>query len=285
MNNTIWDSVSKTDPKFTKNFKRGGGFGGTDINPAYRLKRMTEQFGICGVGWGWVTERVWREDYAGSAFVFAQVNVWTGDRVNLTGSQIGGTDASRTPDESYKMAITDALGKCFLALGVAADVYLGEFDSKYSRETATPQKQATQAPAQQAKPAPATPQKQAPAQPQETNHETVSNVPECPICTKEMYDNTGRKKTGWKGPAYKCKDKSCSGVIWQALPEPVKTTGKPSTDDIKIIKQICERLNDVTTQVAIDELRDYVMNQSEIVQREILPILSNMQQNSDMIPF
>ena len=284
MNNEIWESLSKTDPKFTKNFKRGGGFGGTDINPAYRLKRMTEQFGVCGVGWGWILEKTWREDYAGTPFTFAQCNVWTGDRLNLTGSQIGGTDASRTPDEAYKMAITDALGKCFLALGVCADVYLGEFDSKYSRETATPQKQATQAPAQPVKPAPKQPVKPAQAQPQETEHETATTVPECPICTKQMYDNTERKKTGWKGPAYKCKDKSCSGVIWHALPEPVKTTGKPSTDDITIIKEVCAALETIKTQAGIDKMRDYVMKQSAIVQREIIPILDGIN-IEDYAPF
>ncbi|MFH4181117.1 hypothetical protein WDA55_23970, partial [Acinetobacter baumannii] len=35
-------------------------------------------------------------------------------------------------DEGYKKAVTDALGVAFKAIGVAADVYLGNFDgSKY----------------------------------------------------------------------------------------------------------------------------------------------------------
>lgn len=36
----------------------------------------------------------------------------------------------------------------------------------------------------------------------------------CPVCNNsEMWDNRG-KKTNPKAPDYKCKDKSCTGVIW-----------------------------------------------------------------------
>lgn len=129
-----WEKLAKTDAKYTKKFTRKGGFSGTDINPAYRLKRMTEVYGEAGVGWGWVLEKTWRETFPSGDYVFAQVNLWTEKPSYLTGAQIGGTAIDRTPDEAYKMAITDALGKCMLALGVCADVYLGEFDSKYSRQ-------------------------------------------------------------------------------------------------------------------------------------------------------
>jgi len=152
MSSNIWDSLAVTDAKYTKAFKRSGGFSGTDINPAYRLKKMKDVFGICGEGWGWILEKTWREEFCGDAYVFAQVNVWTGNRANLTGAQIGGTQCNRTPDEAYKMAITDALGKCMLALGVCADVYLGEFDTKYSRESEQAKKATVPAKKEQAKP-------------------------------------------------------------------------------------------------------------------------------------
>lgn len=35
----------------------------------------------------------------------------------------------------------------------------------------------------------------------------------CPICGGEMWDNRERKRNP-KAPDYKCKDKSCEGVIW-----------------------------------------------------------------------
>jgi len=141
-NTKVWDYLSVTDPKYTKQFRRKGGFSGTDISPTFRQKVMTELFGVAGHGWGWEIERCWEANNC----VFVQLNVWTrlpGSEGNSTdgrgwvGSQIGGTEIGRTPDESYKMAVTDAFGKCCAALGVGADVYSGQFDdSKYQRSAA-----------------------------------------------------------------------------------------------------------------------------------------------------
>src|SRR5258708_43221 len=49
----LWDSVVKTDPAATKKFTKGGGFSGTAIKPYWLIKRATETFGVCGIGWGW----------------------------------------------------------------------------------------------------------------------------------------------------------------------------------------------------------------------------------------
>jgi hypothetical protein len=67
----------------------------------------------------------------------------TGEQ-HFTGPQWGGTelmrrrrDGTEEPnDEAFKMSVTDALGKCLLQLGLAADVHLGLFDdSKYREES------------------------------------------------------------------------------------------------------------------------------------------------------
>lgn len=134
-NLSIWQQLATTDKAFTKEFKRGGGFSGTDINPQWRMMRLTEVFGPVGTGWGYDVEKVWAETIGGEVYHFAMLRLWydqTGERA-YTGQQIGGTAAGRTPDEGYKMAITDALGKCASQLGLGADVYLGQFDGKYSR--------------------------------------------------------------------------------------------------------------------------------------------------------
>jgi len=145
----LWKQLSPVDKKATKNFKRAGGFSGTDINPQWRMKRMTEVFGPVGVGWGYEIQDRWRESVPhgdGETMVaFVQVRVWwtspdhdakgecdeESNRTfyRWTGPQIGGTSMKRTPDEAYKMAITDALGKCFAQLGLGADIYMGEFDN------------------------------------------------------------------------------------------------------------------------------------------------------------
>ncbi len=44
-NMKIWDQLKETPPKYTKNFKRSGGFEGTAINPTFATQRMTGIFG------------------------------------------------------------------------------------------------------------------------------------------------------------------------------------------------------------------------------------------------
>lgn len=138
----VWERLCETDPKYTKTFRRKGGFSGTDISPTWRQMLMTQEFGPCGHGWGWLLEKTWSEH----GCVFAQVNLWTlgeaternpGGTKCYTGAHIGGTEVGRTPDEAYKMAITDAFGKCCSALGIGADIYTGQFDSSKYREHMT----------------------------------------------------------------------------------------------------------------------------------------------------
>lgn len=143
-NLALWTRLKRTDPKATKPFQRAGGFRGTQIDPTWRLQIMTETFGPVGQGWGYdqtewtVVERM----------VFVCVKVWYRDpatgEVAWTGPQWGGTelvrrrrDGSEEPnDEAFKMSITDAVGKCLVQIGLAADVHMGQFDdSKYREES------------------------------------------------------------------------------------------------------------------------------------------------------
>jgi len=137
---TIWKRLFKTDSRFTKEFRRAGGFSGTDINPTYRMAVMTEEFGPCGLGWGWNIEDRWSEQFGDRCYAFVQCSIWykldygSEEVICTTGSQIGGTEYGRTPDEAYKMAVTDAIGKCMTSLGLSADIYMQQYDSKYQRE-------------------------------------------------------------------------------------------------------------------------------------------------------
>ena len=144
-NTALWDILKRTDPGATKPFQRAGGFRGTQIDPAWRLQMMTEVFGPVGFGWGW--EQV--EWTIAERMVFICARVWFSDPLNrerrfYTGPQWGGTEmvrrnrdgTERPDDECFKMSMTDAIGKCFLQLGLAADVYLGQYDdSKYREES------------------------------------------------------------------------------------------------------------------------------------------------------
>ena len=51
-----------------------GKFSGTDINPMWRIKALTEEFGPCGLGWYPEVKRMWREDTPdGAATVYCEV--------------------------------------------------------------------------------------------------------------------------------------------------------------------------------------------------------------------
>lgn len=130
-NTVIWNSWASTEPQYLKSFKKTGGFSGLSIDPVYRIRSLTERFGPCGIGWGFVQEDQWSDGGSGAYVVYVRGHLWymhEGERVQ-TMSHTGGTICDRAPDEAYKMAETDALGKCCLDLGMAADVYMGVHDS------------------------------------------------------------------------------------------------------------------------------------------------------------
>lgn len=132
----IWDKVCKTDPKFTKSFRRGN-TQLTDINPQHRLQVLTELFGPAGIGWGTTIHERWIDVWGSTQCAYVMLSIWyigENDVRHETPVQIGGTLLGESPDEIWKMSITDAVGKCCAMLGIAADVYLGVFDGKYRRE-------------------------------------------------------------------------------------------------------------------------------------------------------
>jgi hypothetical protein len=142
-NLALWRELGITNPDYTKQFDRGG-FSGTMIDPTWRMLRMTEVFGPVGKGWGWEELDCRIEN----GCVFIKVRAWYvppggGGEVLYTGPQWGGTELNAkrktgvvANDEAFKMSSTDALGKCLLSIGMAADVYLGLFDDAKYREVA-----------------------------------------------------------------------------------------------------------------------------------------------------
>lgn len=133
-NLAIWNALEKTDPNHTKGFNRAGGFKGTAIKPIWIIKRLTEQFGPCGVGWG-TGEPVFQVvPCEGEILVFCTVTVWHGSRENVL-CGVGGDkvqakrkDGHFCDDEAFKKAFTDAVNNAFKFIGVGADVHMGLFD-------------------------------------------------------------------------------------------------------------------------------------------------------------
>ena len=141
-NMTIWDAVKQPPPYALKQIGGGRLKGMTDVNPQWRYQVMTEQFGICGIGWKYIVKRVWNETIPdGQVFAFAEIDlcikagdIWRDPIPGIGGSMLVSKEATglHPTDEGYKMAITDALSVAMKMLGVGADVYAGRWDgSKY----------------------------------------------------------------------------------------------------------------------------------------------------------
>ena len=139
----IWNKVSKTDPKHTKQFSRAGGFKGTALKPIWVVKMLTEHFGPCGEGWGIGEPSFQVIEAAGEIMVYCTVSCWHGSPEN-TLYGVGGDkvmvkrqSGAFCDDEAFKKAFTDAVGNAFKFVGVGADIHMGQFDdSKYVAEVA-----------------------------------------------------------------------------------------------------------------------------------------------------
>jgi hypothetical protein len=150
-NTALWQAVEKTDPAFTKQFSRGGGFKGTATNATYLARKATEQFGPCGTGWG--VNVVDEEIITGAPHLGADGQVIAYDLIHKVRAclwyvrdgqrgeveQFGQTqivgknkNGFYTDEEAPKKSLTDAMSKCLSLLGFSADIHLGLYDdNKY----------------------------------------------------------------------------------------------------------------------------------------------------------
>lgn len=127
-----------------REFRREGGFSGTDINAMWRIKTLTRMFGPAGIGWYTETTKRWTETYDnGEMKAYCDIVLYIRDPdtgewskpITGTGgnsvllSRSGGVRAN---DEVYKMAETDALGSACKKLGIGASVYWSSDRTKYT---------------------------------------------------------------------------------------------------------------------------------------------------------
>lgn len=140
-NMTLYERYAQPPKDALKAFSNGK-FSGTDINPMWRIKALTEAFGPCGLGWYTEVKRMWREDTPdGAATVYCEVLLyvkyegeWSKPIAGIGGNTLTRVtkNGSSTTDEAYKMAYTDALGIACKALGFGADIWWKSNDTKYT---------------------------------------------------------------------------------------------------------------------------------------------------------
>lgn len=142
MDNMKFYELSRKVPEEAQKQFNNGSFSGTDINPMWRIKKMTEMFGPCGVGWYYeiVSERA--EEHHNMTMAIVDINLyikvdgeWSKPIPGTGGNTLvkSTSKGQKASDEGYKMALTDALSVACKALGVGADIYFSKDKTKYTQ--------------------------------------------------------------------------------------------------------------------------------------------------------
>lgn len=138
----IYESVRQVPQSAQREIQAGRLKGKTDINPMWRIKALTEQFGPCGIGWKYTITDKRLENGANnevSAFVDIDLYIkvdgeWSDAIPGTGGSAFVASERNGlyTSDECFKMALTDAISVACKALGFGADVYWAKDVTKYT---------------------------------------------------------------------------------------------------------------------------------------------------------
>lgn len=138
----LYEKVRQVPEKAQRKIEAGRLKGMTDINPMWRIKVLTEQFGVCGVGWKPQIVRTWIDNGAnGEAITNVEILLfvkiegqWSEGIPGIGGSRLVSKENSGlyTDDECYKKAYTDAISVACKSLGIGADVYWEKDSTKYS---------------------------------------------------------------------------------------------------------------------------------------------------------
>lgn len=139
----LYEKFRRVPAEAKKAIEGGRLKGKTDINPMWRIKALTEQFGPCGIGWYYTPVKKWMEICGNeiAAFVDIELFVKVGGEWSKPISGTGGSKFAEkeksgvyVSDECYKMATTDAISVACKQLGIGADVYWEKDRTKYDTQ-------------------------------------------------------------------------------------------------------------------------------------------------------
>ena len=140
----LYEKIRKVPEEAKKTIGAGRLKGMTDINPMWRIKTLTEQFGPCGIGWYYETTKQWIEEVGEERVACVNINLyyqlngeWSMPVFGTGGSKLSTVETKGVyvSDECYKMAVTDAISVACKSLGMGADVYWNKDRTKYSPTT------------------------------------------------------------------------------------------------------------------------------------------------------
>ena len=151
-NLSIYERVRNVPEEAKKAIEAGRLKGKNDINPMWRIKKLTEVFGPAGFGWYTEIVRTWTEaSESGEMAVFVDIHLfvkkdgeWSrpifgngGNRLIANEKKYENGRYMLVPyldDDAYKKAYTDAISVAAKALGVGADVYFEKDVTKYDTQ-------------------------------------------------------------------------------------------------------------------------------------------------------
>lgn len=157
-NMSIYEAARECPQDALKPITAGRLKGKSDINPMWRIKKLTEIFGACGIGWYYTIDKQWIECSEKENAAFCNISLyvkadgeWSKPIIGTGGSMFVAQEknGAYTSDEAFKMALTDAISVACKALGFAADVYWNTDSTKYNRQAAQPAQQPIPAQAKQ----------------------------------------------------------------------------------------------------------------------------------------
>jgi hypothetical protein len=142
----IYEKVRAVPAEAQKPITGGRLKGMTDINPMWRIKVLTEQFGACGVGWYYDVTGQWTVDHGEETAAFVNIALyvkvdgeWSKPISGIGGSMLATKERNGVyvDDECFKKATTDALSVACKSLGIGADVYWSKDSTKYSEKNSS----------------------------------------------------------------------------------------------------------------------------------------------------
>lgn len=138
----IYNKLKEVPKEAQKKITGGRLNGMTDIKPMWRIEKLTEVFGICGIGWKTkIKNKEILEGANGEKIAIVDIDLYIkidgewSDAIEGTGGSsfvTNETNGLYTSDECFKMAYTDAISVACKSLGMGADIYWG--DSKYNKQ-------------------------------------------------------------------------------------------------------------------------------------------------------
>lgn len=139
----LYNSVCQPPQEALKTIQAGRLKGKTDINPMWRIKKLTEIYGPCGIGWNIQNVRYQYIPSEGTGemiclceleLVVFTDGAWSAPIYGIGGNMLVAKEKNGlyADDDAPKKAYSDAIGTACKALGFAGNIYWQNDPTKYS---------------------------------------------------------------------------------------------------------------------------------------------------------